>query len=483
MSKTNKPIPVPSSKHAAQRPQSFPANFLWGAATSAYQIEGAAHEDGRGPSIWDRFAATPGATYQGHTGEMAADHYHRMHDDVALMAELGLGAYRFSIAWPRVLPEGTGAINRCGLDFYDRLVDALLARGITPMATLYHWDLPLALEQQGGWLNRETAFAFADYAEIVARRLGDRIDWWLTHNEPWCAAFLGYGIGIHAPGLRDLHAAAVAGHHLLLAHGLALPRLRAHTRPSAQAGITLNLGPIYPEDNAPETARACERADAFVNRWFLDPLFFGRYPESFFANLAVPPPSIEPDDFAIIQTPIDFLGVNYYSRKLVRAPKEPDSDEPGASLGFEEVSQAPGASYTQMGAGWEIYPAGLTDLLVRLKRDYAPRAIVVTENGAAFHDRWDGGRKIDDTQRLAYVRDHIQALGRALAQGVPLRGYFLWSLLDNFEWGEGYSKRFGMIYVDYPTQRRIVKASGRWYADFIAAQYESQAWPTLFVTA
>jgi beta-glucosidase len=459
----------------------FPANFLWGAATSAYQIEGATSEDGRGPSIWDRFAATPGATFQGHSGDIAADHYHRMDDDVALMAELGLGAYRFSIAWPRILPEGTGEVNRRGLDFYDRLVDALLARGITPLATLYHWDLPQALEERGGWLNRETAYAFADYAEIVADRLGDRIDWWLTHNEPWCAAFLGYGIGVHAPGQRDLQAASTAAHHLLLSHGLAVPRLREYLRPTAQVGITLNLSPVYLDDDTPETAQAYLRADAFANRWFLDPLFFGRYPYALFGEQAIPQPPVESGDFTIIQTPIDFLGVNYYSRKVVHAPGEADSLH--RTLGFEEVPQVPGASYTQMGAGWEVYPAGLTDLLVRLKRDYGPRAIVVTENGAAFEDRWESGGQINDGERLAYVREHIQALGLALAQDVPVRGYFLWSLLDNFEWGEGYSKRFGMIYVDYPTQRRVVKASGRWYSEFVTAQYARQLWPPLFVTA
>ncbi|HEY7124861.1 MAG TPA: GH1 family beta-glucosidase [Ktedonobacterales bacterium] len=459
----------PGSVLAEALPLHFPANFLWGAATSAYQIEGATAEDGRGVSIWDRFAATPGATYQGHTGEVAADHYHRMRDDVRLMAKLGLGAYRFSIAWPRVLPEGTGKVNKQGLDFYDRLVDALLERGISPVVTLYHWDLPQALEERGGWLNRETAYAFADYAEIVARRLGDRVDSWLTHNEPWCAAFLGYGIGIHAPGKKDLHAACVAAHHLLLSHGLAMPRLREHTNRNAQLGITLNLGPIYPDDTSHETLHACDRADAFVNRWFLDPIFRGSYPEDLFTNLGVRPPPVEPGDFAIIQAPIDFLGVNYYSRKVVRARRDADS---GAlnTQGFEEVAQVPGASYTQMGQGWEVYPAGLTDLLVRLTRDYAPSAILVTENGAAYEDQWDRDGQINDAERLAYVREHIQALARALAQNVPLRGYFLWSLLDNFEWGEGYSKRFGMIYVDYATQRRIVKASGRWYADFIAGQ-------------
>src|ERR1051326_8156095 len=422
----------------------FPPDFLWGAATSAYQVEGAVYEDGRAPSMLDRFAALPGATYQGQTGEIAADHYHRMEEDVALMAQLNLSAYRFSLSWPRILPQGMGQVNQRGLDFYDRLVDALLARGITPMATLYHWDLPLALEQRGGWLNRDTASAFDDYAEIIARRLGDRIDWWVTHNEPWCPSFLGYGLGIHAPGQRNLQAASTAAHHLLLSHGLAVPRLREHLRETAQAGITLHFSPIYPENDRPETTQAYARAEAFVNRWFLDPIFFGRYPYGLFDKQTIPPPSVQPGDFDIIQAPIDFLGVNYYSRKVVRAPGAADAGGLNALLGFAEVGKLPGASYTQMGAGWEVYPAGLTDLLVRLKRDYGPRAIIITENGAAFHDCWDGGCQINDAQRLAYVRDHIHAVGRALAQGVPVRGYFLWSLLDNFEWGEGYSKRFGM---------------------------------------
>ncbi len=448
----------------------FPADFLWGTATSAYQIEGATREDGRGLSIWDQFAATPGATHQGDTGDAAADHYHRMPEDVALMHELGVSAYRFSVSWPRVLPEGSGKVNTQGLDFYDRLVDTLLARGIAPAITLYHWDLPLALHERGGWLNRDTAYLFADYAEIIARRLGDRVNWWLTHNEPWCAAFLGYGIGIHAPGIRDMNAACVAGHYLLLSHGLALPRLRAHTGPGAQLGITLNLGAVYPYDHRVESLQAAGRADAFVNRWFLDPIFRGSYPQSLFADLRVPPPPVKDGDLALIAAPIDFLGVNYYSRRMVRARQEGDAAPGAGPNGWEDLNELPGAVYTEMGPGWEVYPAGLTDLLVRLHRDYAPRAIVVTENGAAFDDRWDGNGHVDDPQRLYYVREHIHALGRALNQGVPLRGYFLWSLLDNFEWAEGYSKRFGIVYVDYPSQRRIVKASGRWYAEFIAAQ-------------
>ena len=461
-----KPVPIADTALA----NAFPPGFLWGVATSAYQIEGATHEDGRGTSIWDQFAATPGKTFQGQTGDIAADHYHHMQDDVALMAELGLGAYRFSIAWPRVLPEGTGAVNTPGLDFYDRLVDALLAKGIAPLPTLYHWDLPLPLHARGGWLNRETAYAFADYAEVVARRLGDRVDWWLTHNEPWCSAFLGYGIGVHAPGIRSAQSACIAAHHILLSQGLALPRLRAHARPAAQLGIALNLYPAYPADDRPQTQQAVERADAFANRWFLEPLFRGSYPEGFFASMGVSAPPIQEGDLALIATPVDFLGVNYYSRKVVRAPEGAEAVNPFNPNGFAEIESLPGATYTLMGAGWEIYPGGLTDMLLRVQRDYAPRAIMVTENGAAFEDRWDGDGHVSDQQRLNYVRAHIQALAEAQARGVPLRGYLLWSLLDNFEWGEGYSKRFGVVYVDYATQRRIVKESGRWYAAFIAAQ-------------
>jgi len=446
----------------------FPAGFLWGAATASYQVEGAAHEDGRGLSIWDQFASLPGNVHQGENGEVAADHYHRMPEDVALMAELGLNAYRFSIAWPRILPQGTGAVNGRGLDFYDRFVDTLLARGITPLVTLYHWDLPLVLHEQGGWLNRDIAFAFADYAEVVARRLGDRVDWWITLNEPWCSAYLGYGEGKHAPGIRDKQSAYTAAHHLLLAHGLALPNLRMHTRKSAQVGITLNLTPVYAANDHPNTLHAVVWADKMNNCWFLDPIFRGSYPDGFFADAGVAPPPVQDGDLDIIATPIDFLGINTYSRLLIRAHGEESKASDNASRRYEQVAPVAGSSYTAM--GWEVYPQALADILVRVHHDYAPRAIVVTENGAAFADQWDGGDYVRDPQRVHYLREHIQALEQALSQGVPLRGYFVWSLLDNFEWAEGYSKRFGIVYIDYPTQRRIVKDSGRWYAAMIATQ-------------
>lgn len=440
----------------------FPAHFLWGAATASYQIEGAVREDGRGASIWDDFAATPGKTYQGQSGKMAADHYHRVEEDTNLMVQLGLGAYRFSIAWPRILPEGRGTINPAGLDFYDRLVDTLLAKGIQPFATLYHWDLPSPLEQSGGWLNRATAYAFADYAELVTRRLGERVTSWITLNEPWCSAYLGYGVGMHAPGMRDRQAAIDAAHHLLLGHGLAVPRMRANLAADAQVGITLSLNPIYGADERAETARDMELANAFNNGWFLDPIYRGTYPERFFERLALNPPPIQEGDLAIIAAPLDFLGVNTYSRILIRgAHTQPLADR------CEVVSPVPNACYTDM--GWEIYPRGLRDLLVDVGRNYPVGNLYVTENGAAFPDVWDGGDTVSDPRRVDYLRSHITACAEAIEQGAPLRGYFVWSLMDNFEWAEGYSKRFGIIYIDYPTQRRVIKESGHWYATLLRA--------------
>lgn len=463
----------------------FPSDFLWGAATSAYQIEGATHQDGRGLSIWDVFAAEPGRTYQGQTGETAIDHYHRAEQDVALMAELGLNAYRFSLAWPRILPQGRGAPNQAGLDFYSRLVDSLLARGITPVATLYHWDLPLALYERGGWRNRETALAFAEYAEVVARRLGDRVRWWTTHNEPWCAAYLGYVSAEHAPGIQgDVQAAVEVGHHLLLSHGLAIPRIRAHA-PSARVGAALNLFPVFAGDQRPETLRAVERAHRFHNRWFLDPLMRGEYPAGLFDDLGVTPPPVEAGDFEIISRPTDFLGVNYYNRWVIRAAAAEDGQHPSISGtggvrgdrpgldGIDYIADLPRDLTTEM--GWEIYPHGLDLLLEELQRAYHLPALLITENGAAFHDEWSGDGRVSDTRRVAYLRDHLAAVERAIVHGVPVAGYLVWSLFDNFEWAQGYSKRFGLIYVDFATQRRIVKDSGRWYAGFIAGQHALHA--------
>jgi beta-glucosidase len=442
----------PETQTAAGATALFPPDFLWGAASSSYQVEGATQEDGRAPSIWDYFAALPGKTYQGQSGEIADDHYHRMPEDVALMAAMGLGAYRFSLAWPRILPQGTGKINEKGLDFYDRLVDTLLSHNITPLATLYHWDLPLALHEQGGWLKRDTAYAFADYAEVVAKRLGDRVTWWTTHNEPWCSSYLGYGSGVHAPGIQDKQLAVIAAHHVLLSHGLAVPVIRAQTRPDAQVGISLDFSPFYAADDSAETQEAVRRADNTRNRWFIDPIYRGSYSDRLFADMQAAPPPIQPNDLAIISVPIDFLGVNYYTRIMVR--------------GQAHIHE-PDAIYTDM--GWEIYPDGLHDLLIRLHREYAPKTMLITENGAAFNDTWDGNGSIADPQRTRYLETHIQAVARAIADGAPVHGYFTWSFMDNYEWAEGYSKRFGLVYVDYPTQRRIIKDSGKWYSSFLAS--------------
>lgn len=448
---------------------SFPHDFLWGAATSAYQIEGATHEDGRGLSIWDRFAATPGRTDNGDTGDSAIDHYHRMEQDVALMADLGLNAYRFSIAWPRIFPNGTGAVNPAGLAFYDRLVDCLLAKGIEPVATLYHWDLPLALHERGGWQNRDTAYAFAVYAETVARSLGDRVRWWVTQNEPWCSAYLGYVAGLHAPGIHgDAQAAVDVGHHLLLSHGLAVPRIRAAAAADARIGIALNLFPIFAGDARGETLRAVERANRFHNRWFLDPVYRGEYIPGLFEDLGVAPPPIQDGDLETICTPTDFLGVNYYNRWTVRARQQTDSASNDVPAGFEYMPAPSGATITTM--GWEVFPHGLDLVLEDITRDYRPAAILITENGASFDDTWNDNGLVKDALRVTYLREHLDAVECALAHGAPVAGYFVWSLFDNYEWDRGYSKRFGVIYVDYPTQRRIVKDSGRWYSGFIAAQ-------------
>jgi beta-glucosidase len=448
----------------------FPADFLWGIGSSAYQIEGAVDEDGRGPSIWDEFARLPGAIARGETAENAADHYHRWREDVALLATLGVRAYRFSVAWPRVFPEGVGHVNARGLDFYDRLVDALLAHGIAPLVTLYHWDLPAALQHRGGWLNRETAEAFADYAEVVARRLGDRVEWWVTHNEPWCVAYLGHALGAHAPGVADMQAAVTAGHHLLLSHGYAMERLRASLGSRARLGITLNLTPIYAADKEAETTERVRAADLLHNHWFLRPLFEARYAPDLFSSLGVATPPIFDGDMERIAAPLDFLGVNYYERQVFRTPTLPATARTAQELGrrAQQVIPVPGASYTEM--GWEIYPQGLEDLLEQVYITYHPQALLVTENGAAFSETDAPSAEIHDEQRTAYLRDHIQALARARKRGIPVRGYFAWTLLDNFEWSSGYALHFGLVAVDPRTLERRIKASGRWYASFMRRQ-------------
>ncbi|HEX5543085.1 MAG TPA: GH1 family beta-glucosidase [Micromonospora sp.] len=448
----------------------FPADFLWGAATAAYQIEGAAAEGGRTPSIWDTFSHTPERVVQGHTGDVACDHYHRFSDDVKLMADLGLKSYRFSLSWSRVQPGGAGPANRKGLDFYRRLVDELLEYDIEPWITLYHWDLPQPLEDAGGWPARDTAARFADYAALAHAALGDRVRYWTTLNEPWCSAFLGYGSGEHAPGRTDGTAAVRAAHHLMLGHGLAVQALRA-ARPDQQLGLTLNLYPVTPARDTPEDADAARRIDALANRFFLDPILTGRYPEDLIQDLSEVTDfgHVHDGDLAAIAAPLSLLGVNYYSRHVVAAPEETGADEPSRTPscwpGSERVRFVTrGVPVTDM--GWEIDSAGLVEVLQRVHRQAGPLPLYVTENGAAFVDQVVD-EEVADPERLAYFDAHLRACRRAITSGVPLRGYFAWSLLDNFEWAWGYTKRFGMVYVDYDSQQRIPKSSARWYAEVI----------------
>jgi beta-glucosidase len=431
----------------------FPQGFVWGTATASYQIEGAWNEDGRGLSIWDTFCRQPGKVANGDRGDVAADHYHRWRQDVAIMGELGANAYRFSIAWPRILPMGKGTVNQAGLDFYERLVEALLARSITPFVTLYHWDLPQALQDRGGWIERDTARYFADYCHEVARRLGDRVRHWITHNEPFVAGIAGYLYGDNAPGIQDPAAAAAATHHLLLSHGYGLEALR-DAAPGCQVGIALSLIPIHPASDSERDEEAARRVDGLHNRLFLDPLLRASYPQDLLEAVVQLAPPLRSGDLERIAAPIDFLGVNYYTRTVVRY----DPDE--ALLRASSVRPA-GSQYSQM---WEIYPAGLYELLTRLKAEYAVEHLYITENGVPVPDVVSPDGQVHDTPRIRYLRDHMAQAYRAMQDGVPLHGYFVWSLLDNFEWALGYDMRFGLVYVDYATQERTIKDSGRWYA-------------------
>lgn len=441
--------------------KAFPEDFVWGAATSSYQIEGAVDADGRGESIWDRFATLPGAIADGSSGAVACDHYHRFKDDVALMRSIGLKAYRFSIAWPRILPDGRRErVEHRGLDFYERLVDSLLDAGIVPVATLYHWDLPQALEERGGWPVRDTAFAFVDFAEVVTRRLGDRVKTWITHNEPWCISVLGYAEGHHAPGRRSVPAALSAAHHVLLSHGMAVEVIRSASR-AAQVGITLNL--VHTEAASPSHADqvACRDADGVLNRWYLDPLFGRGYPVDVCAKHRAdghlpegPLPFLLPGDLEHIAKPIDFLGVNYYSRAVLRSKAIPETENLPRLV-------TPSNDTTDM--GWEVCPEGLFQLLQRLHVEYAPRQISITENGAAYASAPDAEGVVNDDRRVSFLYGHLDAVRRACDAGVPVTGYFVWSLLDNFEWGHGYEKRFGIVWVDYQTQARIPKKSAGFY--------------------
>jgi beta-glucosidase len=432
----------------------FPERWVWGASTAAYQVEGAVREDGRGASIWDTFSHTPGKIANGDTGDVACDHYHRFPEDISLMRELGLGGYRFSIAWPRIFPTGSGRPNAAGLDFYRRLVDALHAAGIEPYATLYHWDLPQPLQDGGGWTNRDTALRFGELAHTVATALGDGVHHWITINEPWVAGFLGHLTGDHAPGQRDLATALAAAHTLLLAHGEGMVALRSEMRAGDEAGIALNLSPCVPAGDGNADLEAADRLDGFINRWFLDALYRGQYPDDMVRLYGEAMPEIAPGDMALISQPTDLLAVNYYSRAVV-------AYDPTARPFAARRVVPDGAPVTAM--GWEVYPEGLYDILARVHADYAPAKLLVTENGAAYEDEVVDGQ-VDDPLRERYIHEHLIQLHRATADGVPLAGYFVWSLLDNFEWAWGYGPRFGLIYVDYATQERIVKRSGRWYA-------------------
>ena len=433
----------------------FPPDFLWGAATSAYQIEGSPRADGAGVSIWDRFAHEPGRIADGTTGDRACDHYRRMPDDVALMADLGLRAYRFSVAWTRVLPDGAGPVNQAGLAFYDRLVDRLLEADIAPSMTLYHWDLPDALGRRGGWLDRGTADRFAEYAAVVARRLGDRVRQVATLNEPWVSSALGYLVGSHAPGHQSPADAALAAHVLLLAHGAGVQAVRAEC--DADVGLVVNLGPQHPATDAPEDRAAADLEDAFLNRLFLDPAFGRGYPEALVEAFGDAWPEVRPGDLDRIAQPLDFVGVNYYTR-AVRA-----ADLEGGVLQTREV-EVPGAQRTAM--GWEVYPDGLREI-VAWAWDRYQTPIYVTENGAAFDDPDLEVGRVRDADRVDFLRRHLLALGRAVEGGADVRGYFAWSLLDNFEWAEGYAKRFGIVHVDYETQARTPKDSALFYRDVI----------------
>jgi len=424
----------------------FPADFIWGSATSSFQIEGATDEDGRGESIWDRFCEKPGAISDKTNGKVACDHYHRYKDDVALMSELKLAAYRFSIAWPRIFPNGGGAVNSKGLDFYDRLVDELLSANITPFATLYHWDLPQALEAKNGWVNRDTAHYFVDYTHAVVEKLGDRVASWATLNEPFVSASLGYRTGDHAPGRTSLNDSFAAAHHLLLAHGMAMPVIREHA-PNSQAGIVLNFTPSFPYSDSEEDIKANEATDAFENRWYVEPIAGKGYPQRGVELLGWEQKEIQAGDLETIATPIDFLGVNYYTRQTRRAGSTPAPQT---------------LPVTDM--GWEIYPQGINELLTTLHQRHQFKQYFITENGAAMPDTADASDNVDDQDRIDYLHDHLQQVHLAMSDGVPVKGYFAWSLFDNFEWAFGYSKRFGIVRVNYDTLERTPKASARWFS-------------------
>ncbi|MBZ0274710.1 MAG: beta-glucosidase [Anaerolineae bacterium] len=437
----------------------FPKDFLWGAATASYQIEGSDLIDGRGECIWYRFSHTLGKVANGDTGDVACDHYHRYREDIALMKEIGLKAYRFSTAWARVLPAGVGATNPIGLDFYDHLVDSLLDAGIRPFLTLYHWDLPQALQDKGGWESPDIVHWFTEYTDLMTRRLGDRVKDWTTLNEPFIVSFGGNFHGGLAPGKRDAAAAYRAAHHLLLSHGAAIPVIRQNV-PDCQAGITLDLAHFASPTTNETDIQAAYREDGFKNRWFLDPVFRGQYPQDMADWVSEHLTGIDLAAIKAAAAPIDFLGVNYYSRNLFVAGAE--------GLLRSQVVRPEGSRFTAM--DWEVYADGLREVLVRVTKEYAPTTLYITENGAAYNDAPPVNGVVEDPERVEYLREHFAAAAQAIAEGVPLKGYFVWSLLDNFEWAAGYAKRFGIIYVNYATLERTLKRSARYYKQVISEQ-------------
>jgi len=437
--------------------QQFGDEFIWGCSTSSYQIEGAVNADGRGESIWDRFCKNPGTIGDGSSGAVACDHYHQWPQDLDIARSLGVNAYRFSIAWPRIQANGRGKPNAGGLDFYSRLVDGMLERGLQPWATLYHWDLPQALQDEGGWANRASVDAFLEYTDIVSRHLGDRVSHWITHNEPWCTAFLGHLQGNHAPGIKDQKTAFQVVHHLLLSHGQSIPVIK-HNCKDAQVGITLSLHPILAASPSMADQAAVRRHDGLRNRWFLDPLYGRGYPKDIQELLGDLAPQIQAGDMEAIATKSDFLGVNYYFPEVV-------ADDPGEGIFQTRLVERQGVSRTAF--QWEVFPEGLTMLLDGINQNYKPSQIYLTENGSTYDDVVEADGSVNDTLRRSYLQSHLQATLQSIQLGVPLKGYFAWSLLDNFEWAEGYVRRFGLVYVDFETQKRTVKASGKWYAKFL----------------
>ncbi|MFW6301249.1 MAG: GH1 family beta-glucosidase, partial [Bacillota bacterium] len=437
-------------------------DFIFGTATSSYQIEGAWDQDGKGESIWDRFSHQKGNVLNEDTGDVACDHYNRFKEDIALMKKLNLDSYRFSISWPRVLPKGYGEVNQAGLDFYKELVDELLAADIEPAITLYHWDLPQALQEEGGWENRDTVNYFVEYAELLFKELGDKVNKWITHNEPWVASFLGHYFGEHAPGKNDLSAAIQAAHNILTSHGKAVKKFREMNL-SGEIGITLDLHAIYPVSQTEADIEAADLEDAFSNRWFLDPVFKGRYPENLLNKFKdnFNKPVIEAEDMELISQEIDFLGINYYTRHVIEADKSANADE---IFDYKHVKMI-GNPHTEM--GWEVYPDGLYDILVHLKEEYTDKPLYITENGRASDDKIDEYGRVNDKDRIDYYASHLKAVERAIKSGVSVAGYYAWSLMDNFEWAWGYTRRFGLIYVDFETKERILKDSARWYSQVI----------------